>query len=145
MATALRSYPDPYTAPREAPEKETPSQSEEDLREVHQRAMDRFDEASGPQMEMRAHALTCRRFISIPGAMWEGAWGEQFANSIKVEIDKLSKGVEKIVTDYRANRIVPDFRPAGGDSDANHRQHPGRDSPRGQLPFQIRPGARQCV
>jgi hypothetical protein len=49
--------------------------------------------------------------------MWEGAWGEQFENSIKVEIDKLSKGVDKIVTDYRENRIVPDFRPAGGDSD----------------------------
>jgi hypothetical protein len=47
----------------------------------------------------------------------EGPWGEQFENSIKVEIDKLSRGVEKITGDYRANRIVPDFRPAGGDSD----------------------------
>jgi hypothetical protein len=49
--------------------------------------------------------------------MWEGPWGDQFANSIKVEIDKLSKGVDKIVQDYRSNRIVPDFRPAGGNSD----------------------------
>jgi hypothetical protein len=70
-----------------------------------------------PQQEIRAHALLCRRFISIPGAMWEGPWGEQFENSIKVEIDKLSKGVDKIVQDYRANRIVPDFRPSGGNSD----------------------------
>jgi hypothetical protein len=29
--------------------------------------------------------------------MWEGPWGDQFENSIRVEIDKLSKGVEKIV------------------------------------------------
>jgi hypothetical protein len=51
-----------------------------------------------PQMEMRAHALLCRRFISIPGAMWDGDWGDQFANSIKVEVDKLSRGAEKIST-----------------------------------------------
>jgi hypothetical protein len=87
------------------------------LASVHARALKRFDSAALPQQEIRAHALLCRRFISIPGAMWEGAWGEQFENSIKVEIDKLSKGVDKIVTDYRENRIVPDFRPAGGDSD----------------------------
>jgi hypothetical protein len=87
------------------------------LAKVHTRAIKRFQSASAPQMEIRAHALTCRRFISIPGAMWEGAWGEQFCNSIRVEIDKLSKGVDKIVTDYRENRIVPDFRPSGGDSD----------------------------
>ena len=87
------------------------------LAAVHARALKRFDTASRPQQEVRAHALMCRRFISVPGAMWEGAWGEQFENSIRVEIDKLSKGVDKIVTDYRENRIVPDFRPAGGDSD----------------------------
>jgi hypothetical protein len=92
-------------------------QSNRDLAKVHSRALKRFDIASGPQQEIRAHALMCRRFISIPGAMWEGAWGEQFANSIRVEIDKLSKGVDKIVTDYRENRIVPDFRPSGTGSD----------------------------
>jgi hypothetical protein len=84
---------------------------------VHAKALRRFDSAAMPQQEIRAHALLCRRFISIPGAMWEGPWGEQFENSIKVEIDKLSKGVDKIVQDYRANRIVPDFRPSGGNSD----------------------------
>lgn len=87
------------------------------LAEVHARALKRFDTCATQQAEIRAHALLCRRFISIPGAMWEGPWGEQFENSIKVEIDKLSKGVEKIVNDYRANRIVPDFRPSGGNSD----------------------------
>jgi hypothetical protein len=91
--------------------------SKNDLTKVHERALKRFDAASAPQQEIRAHALLCRRFISVPGAMWEGPWGDQFENSIKVEIDKLSKGVDKIVTDYRANRIVPDFRPSGGNSD----------------------------
>lgn len=98
------------------PEADKP-QSKKDLTKVHARALKRFDTASAPQQEIRAHALLCRRFISIPGAMWEGPWGDQFENSIKVEIDKLSKGVDKIVTDYRENRIVPDFRPSGGNSD----------------------------
>jgi hypothetical protein len=100
--------------PEDTPET-TPSSDK--LKEVHARALRRFDSVALPQAEIRAHALLCRRFISIPGAMWEGPWGDQFENSIKVEIDKLSKGVDKIVQDYRANRIVPDFRPAGGNSD----------------------------
>src|SRR4051812_49352752 len=96
---------------------ETTDRESKRLKAIHERALKRFDACAGPQQEIRAHALMCRRFISIPGAMWEGAWGEQFANSIRVEIDKLSKGVDKIVTDYRENRIVPDFRPSGTGSD----------------------------
>jgi len=85
-----------------------------DLTDVHDRAMRRFEEAVIPQMEIREHAIQCRRFISVPGAMWEGEWGEQFENSVRVEIDKISKGFDKLVRDYRENRIVPDFRPAKG-------------------------------
>jgi hypothetical protein len=97
--------------PETTPEKDGDSKR---LEKVHTRALRRFDSVATPQAEIRAHALLCRRFISIPGAMWEGPWGDQFENSIKVEIDKLSKGVDKIV---QANRIFPDFRPSGGNSD----------------------------
>jgi hypothetical protein len=96
---------------------EAPDRDSKRLDDVHKRALRRFDDTVLPQQEIRAHALLARRFISIPGAMWEGDWGDQFENSVKVEIDKLSRGVEKIVNDYRQNRIVPDFRPAGGNSD----------------------------
>jgi phage terminase large subunit-like protein len=114
------------------------------LGEVHARALRRFDSAAMPQQEIRAHALLCRRFISIPGAMWEGPWGEQFENSIKVEIDKLSKGVDKIVQDYRANRIAR-LSPIGRQQRSGHRRHAGRHLPRRQLPFQSPAGVRQCV
>lgn len=87
------------------------------LSKIHDIAMRRFDAIAIPQQEVRAEALLSRRFISIPGAMWEGEWGDQFENSIKLEIDKISRKVEKICIDYRENRIVPDFRPAGGESD----------------------------
>jgi hypothetical protein len=87
------------------------------LSEVFDRAMRRFNDTVPPQLEMRQQSLMARRFCDIPGAQWEGEWGEQWANTIRVEVNKISRGVEKIETDYRENRIVPDFRPAGGQSD----------------------------
>lgn len=83
------------------------------LRKVHDRAMKRFDACAWPTMQMRKESLMARRFITIPGAQWEGEWGEQFENSIRVEVDKVGRGLRKIETDYRENRIVPDFRPDG--------------------------------
>lgn len=87
------------------------------LREVHARALRRFDDTVVPQQDMRKQALMARRFVSIPGAQWEGPWGEQFENSIKVEVPKIGRRISKIETDYRQNRIVPDFRPDGPAAD----------------------------
>lgn len=91
--------------------------SEAKLAEVHTRAMRRFDDCAWPTRELRAQSLKARRFVTIPGAQWEGEWGEQFANSIKIEIPKVQRGLRKIETDYRENRIVPDFRPDGDKAD----------------------------
>ncbi|RPF70453.1 portal protein [Aurantiacibacter spongiae] len=88
------------------------------LAQVHARAIKRFDACAWPQQELRAQSLQARRFVSIPGAQWEDEWGEQFANSIRVTVDKVGRGLRKIETDYRENRIVPDFRPDGPKSDA---------------------------
>lgn len=90
---------------------------EDKLREVHKRALSRFDAIAYATQENRAESLVARRFITIPGAQWEGAWGEQFDNSIKMEVDKVGRGVAKIENDYRQNRIVPDFRPDGPKAD----------------------------
>lgn len=87
------------------------------LEEVHKRALERFDEAVTPQLEQRALSLIARRFVSIPGAQWEGEWADPFENAIRLEINKVGRGVEKIQRDYNENRIVPDFRPAGGKGD----------------------------
>jgi hypothetical protein len=103
--------------PREAvPDAETEA-SDDKLEEVFERAIQRFNATVLPQQEQRALAIAARRFASIPGAQWEGDYGDAFANSIRLESNKVAMGLEKIVRDYRDNRIVPDFRPAGGESD----------------------------
>jgi len=87
------------------------------LAEVHARALRRFDDVALATQDNREESLTARRFVSIPGAQWDGEWGEQFSNIPKLEIDKVGRGVRKIETDYRENRIIPDFRPDGPKAD----------------------------
>jgi hypothetical protein len=104
--------------PIDEPDDRETDPSAERVREVFDRALQRFDQTVCPQLEQRALTLSARRFASIPGAQWEGEWGEQFDNTIRVEVNKVASGVEKIVRDYRDNRIVPDFRPAGPDANS---------------------------
>lgn len=87
------------------------------LEEVFDRAKERFDLAVLPQLEQRSLSLAARRFATIPGAQWEGEFGDAFDNAIKLEINLTQQGLEKIIRDYNDNRIVPDFRPAGGKGD----------------------------
>jgi hypothetical protein len=84
----------------------------------HEEFMLAFDTAWSPQAPQRAQSLLCRRFASIPGAMWEGAgWDEFSENMIRIEDNEVAEGLEKIFNDYRANRVTVDFRPV--DSDDN--------------------------
>ena len=92
---------------------EDDAEDSDKLKAVHERAMKRFDTVASDQQEVRALSLAARRFLTIPGAQWDGDWGEQFAHAVKVESDKLRKIAGKIENDYRQNRIVPDFRPDG--------------------------------
>lgn len=90
---------------------------DDELQEVFERAIKRFDLAVLPQLEQRSLALAARRFVTIPGAQWEGDFGDFFDDAIKLEIDLTRDGLEKIYRDYNEHRIVPDFRPAGGKGD----------------------------
>lgn len=99
---------------------DTPDTTEADsdaLKAVYERAMRRFDDCALPTQELRAQSLAARRFVTIPGAQYEDEWGEQFANAIMIEDNKVSRGLRKIETDYRENRVVPDFRPDGDKAD----------------------------
>ncbi len=86
--------------------------------EVWSRASERFADLVPPQLLMRAQSLAARRFIWIPGAMWEGWFGDQWGESIKLEIPIVKRGFQKIMRDYIANRLAVNFRAASGDASA---------------------------
>lgn len=88
-----------------------------DTPDVHERALIRFNEISSATREERMLSLEDRRFLFIQGAQWEGLWGEQFENSIRVQINKVQRGHDKIINDYRANRFMVEYRPVGDNGD----------------------------
>lgn len=75
------------------------------------KSLQQFAQIIDAVQEERAEALQDRRFAFIAGAQWEGSWGEQFANVPMVEINKTAAGLDKIINDYRANRLTVNFRP----------------------------------
>jgi portal protein len=87
-----------------------PLETDQDEIELQEEAITRFDDITMAVQEERALALSDRRFVSIAGAQWEGNWEQQFENSIMVEVNKTAQGVEKIIGDYRKNRVTVNFR-----------------------------------
>lgn len=106
----------PATTGDYANDDETAAVSGDATDELHTRVLKMFDTVAMGEQEERAAALEDRRFATIAGAQWEGDFGEQFENSIKVEIDKTSQGVERIMDQYRANRSVVNFRAVDKDA-----------------------------
>ena len=90
---------------------------ETDKPAVHQRAFMRFNEISSATRDERMMAIEDRRFVFIQGAQWEGDWGQQFENCLRVQINKVQRGHDKIINDYRANRFAVNFRPIGSKGD----------------------------
>ncbi len=82
---------------------------DERLAEVHAEALERSREMQTALREVREECLQDRRFVSIPGAMWEGPLAEQFDNKPRFEINKIQKSLTRIYNDYRNNRITVDF------------------------------------
>ena len=57
----------------------------------------------------REQAIEDRLFCSVPGAQWMGAWGRQFENKPKIEVNKVSMAVQRGINEYRNNRITVNF------------------------------------
>lgn len=89
------------------------------LEAVHERALKRFDAIWAVQEPERRECLDDRKFCAIRGAQWDDDWTAQFENAPRMEVDKTSKELERIYSEYRNNRIAVDFRPddENGDDD----------------------------
>lgn len=83
-------------------------------RDLHAEFLRKFDSAAVPQSAIRAKAMQARRFSSVMGAQWEGdGWDEFSENMVRIEVNKVARGLEKITNDYRSNRVTVDFRDVG--------------------------------
>lgn len=79
------------------------------LASIHQEALREFDQIQTAVREERLQCVQDRRFYSIAGAQWEGPLGEQFENRPKMEVNKIALAIQRIVSEYRANRVTVDF------------------------------------
>lgn len=89
----------------------------ETLQKRHEQIMRKFDRAHSPQEAVREKCLEATRFARVPGGQWEGATaagselGKHFEKYPKFEINKISTELNRIISEYRNNRITVKFRP----------------------------------
>jgi len=80
-----------------------------DLQSLHDQALTEFDAIQSAVREERQQCVEDRRFCSIRGAQWEGPLQMQFENKPKFEVNKVQPAVNRIITEYRNNRISVAF------------------------------------
>ncbi len=79
------------------------------LKDLHAKFIAELDTVWEEEREERRIALEDRRFPVVPGAMWDGEFGQQFENKPKVEVNKLLLACTRIENEYKNNRIDVDF------------------------------------
>lgn len=84
------------------------------LRQVHERARTEFQSAESAVRNEREQCLEDRRFYSIAGAQWDGAWAEAFSNKPKLEVNKIHLSVIRVINEWRNNRLDVTFTSKDG-------------------------------
>lgn len=83
----------------------------------HESILKRIDSAYTPQQNVREVCIQSSRFARVPGAQWEGATSAgaeiegAFETYPKFEINKVATELNRIIAEYRNNRITVKFRP----------------------------------
>jgi hypothetical protein len=84
------------------------------MAELHELAMEQFDESYQATKDDREMAQVSRRFVMIRGEMWSWDVEDQFRNKVKMEIDHVSGAVTRIINEWRKNKITASFLPKDG-------------------------------
>jgi hypothetical protein len=79
------------------------------LANLHQEALEQFDDVQSALRDERLQCLQDRRFYSLAGSQWEGPLTDQYENKPKFEVNKIMLAVIRVVNEYRNNRITVDF------------------------------------
>lgn len=89
-----------------------------DLKKWHKRAVCDVGDAIGTAEPTRKKLLETIRFVRIPGAQWEGSTNagfdfssDRFEKYPRFELNKIGREIDRIITDYRMNRVNVTFRP----------------------------------
>ena len=85
------------------------------LSDIHQEALREFDQIQTAVRDERLQCVQDRRFYSSAGAQWEGPLAAQFENRPKMEVNKIALAIQRIVSEYLANRVTVDFISKEGD------------------------------
>lgn len=86
----------------------------EELTEIFTDSMREFERVQIALQAERNQCIEDRRFATISGAMWEDALGAQFENLPKPEANRIRLSINRILNEYRQNRITVNFLPADG-------------------------------
>ncbi|MDZ7905161.1 MAG: portal protein [Cypionkella sp.] len=80
--------------------------------------MQQFEDSFNATQEDRERALAARRFVRVRGAQWDWDEENQYGNKIKLELNHVAGAIDRIVNEFRRNRISATFMPRdGGASD----------------------------
>ena len=94
-------------------EYETETQDAE-MQEELQECLVEFDRVQEALQAERQQCIQDRRFATISGAMWEDQLGQQFENLPRPEVNKIRLSINRILNEYRQNRVTVNFLPADG-------------------------------
>lgn len=91
------------------------------LDEMHRKALDNFDRAYSGSTQVREKIVEALRFVRVPGAQWEGSTfaGYDLGKLDKYprfEINKVARECDRVISEYRNNRIAVRFRPNDGEA-----------------------------
>lgn len=94
----------------------------EKLLELHDKAKKNFNRAYDNTLDVRNKIVEAQRFVRIPGAQWEGSTFagyelDKLEKYPRFEINKVARECDRIISEYRNNRIAVRFRPSGDGSD----------------------------
>ncbi len=91
------------------------------LKYLHQTVLQRFDKAYSENQQQRQYVTEQRRFVDVPGAQWEGSTnagfdfdGDRFDKYPRFELNKVARECNRIISEYRNNRVSVRYRPKDG-------------------------------
>ncbi|EPL5323442.1 portal protein [Citrobacter freundii] len=87
----------------------------------HRKALCNFDNAWSATQDMREQIIEAQRFVRVSGAQWEGSTNAgysfdegRFEHYPRFELNKIARECDRIIGEYRQNRISVKFRPKDG-------------------------------